>query len=203
MALTFESFSEDYVRRLADGDSDAGEHFASYFGAVLLLKLRVRLRSTQAIEDVRQETLSRVLAVLRQGRGIQRPERFGAFVNGVCDNVIRELGRHGGNDESWEDNKWEPADPTTENPDAGLMRADLKREVAHTLAQLSEKERRILQAIYLDEIEKTEICRLFQVNSAYLRVLVHRARVRFRQVYCECRQAGPWSIPLPVNPHRE
>jgi RNA polymerase sigma-70 factor (ECF subfamily) len=201
--LTFESFSEDYVRRLADGDSDASDHFASYFGAVLLLKLRVRLRCPQAIEDVRQETLLRVLAVLRQGRGVQRPERFGAFVNGVCDNVIHELGRRGGNDESWEDHKWEPIGPTTESPDAGLMRADLRREVAHILAQLPEKERKILQAIYLDEIEKTEICRLFQVNADYLRVLVHRARVQFRQAYCDCRRKGPRGVPLPFNPSGE
>jgi len=65
--LTFETFNEDYVRRLTEGDSGTGEHFASYFDKVLFLKLRVRLRSAQLIEDVRQETLTRVLVVLRQG----------------------------------------------------------------------------------------------------------------------------------------
>jgi RNA polymerase sigma-70 factor (ECF subfamily) len=66
-------------------------HFASYFGDLLYLKLRVRLRSIELIEDICQETLTRVLEILREGPGVERPERFGAFVNGVCNNVMREL----------------------------------------------------------------------------------------------------------------
>ena len=77
--MIFETFNEEYVRRLTNGDSGAGEHFASYFGNLLFMKLRVRLRSAELIEDVRQETLTRVLVVLRQGAGVDRPERFGAF----------------------------------------------------------------------------------------------------------------------------
>jgi len=101
--LTFETFNEEYVRRLADGDSGAGEHFASYFGNLLFMKLRVRLRSTELIEDVRQETLTRVLVILRKGAGVERPERFGAFVNGVCNNVVREFCRLDVREEAWDD----------------------------------------------------------------------------------------------------
>jgi DNA-directed RNA polymerase specialized sigma24 family protein len=58
---------------------------------------------------------------------------------------------------------------------------------------LSEKDRRILQAIYLDETDKDEVCRLFQVDPGYLRVLLHRAKVQFRKVY----RGG--NGPSPVN----
>ena len=89
--MQFQNFDEEYVRRLADGDAAAGDHFASYFNDILYLKLRVRLRSPELIEDVKQETLLRVLVILRKGEGVRRPDRFGAFVNAVCDNVMREL----------------------------------------------------------------------------------------------------------------
>jgi RNA polymerase sigma-70 factor (ECF subfamily) len=190
--LIFESFNEDYVRRLADGDSGAGDHFALYFGNLLFLKLRVRLRSAELIDDIRQETLMRVLVILREGQGVKRPERFGAFVNGVCDNVVRELCRLDGREEPWSENMDDPADPTVDL-DANLVNADSKREIEQAFAVLSEKDRRILQAIYLDETDKDEVCRQFQVDPGYLRVLLHRAKVQFRKVY----RGG--NGPSPVN----
>ena len=180
--MIFETFNEDYVRRLTDGDSGAGEHFASYFGNLLFMKLRVRLRSAALIEDVRQETLTRVLVVLRQGAGVERPERFGAFVNGVCNNVVRELCRLDGREEAWDETIEEPVDATVDL-DAELVNADMKREIERIFAEMPEKDRRILKAIYLDEIEKPEVCRLFHVDAGYLRVLLHRAKAQFREAY--------------------
>ena len=34
-----------------------------------------------------------MLKVLRVGSGVAHPERFGAFVNSVCRNVLLEMGR--------------------------------------------------------------------------------------------------------------
>lgn len=180
--MTFETFSDDYVQRLADGDSGVGEHFASYFGNLLFLKLRVRLRSPQLIEDIRQETLLRVLSILRQGKGVKRPERFGAFVNGVCTNVVHELCRLDNRAEPWDDSIQEPIDSNVDL-DAGLVNAMRKRKVEQIFASLVEKDRKILQAIYLDELDKEEVCRLFNVDAGYLRVLLHRARRHFREAY--------------------
>jgi RNA polymerase sigma-70 factor (ECF subfamily) len=134
----------------------------------------------------------RVLVILREGRGVNRPERFGAFVNGVCNNVVRELCRWDGREESWSENMDDPADPTVDL-DANLVNADSKREIEQAFAVLSEKDRRILQAIYLDETDKDEVCRQFQVDPGYLRVLLHRAKVQFRKVY----RGG--NGPSPVN----
>lgn len=194
--MIFETFNEDYVRRLTNGDSGAGEHFASYFGNLLFLKLRVRLRSLELIEDVRQETLTRVLVILRQGPGVARPERFGAFVNGVCNNVVRELCRLDGREEPWDENMDDPADPTVDL-DANLVDADTKREIAQIFAELQEKDRQILQAVYLDQIDKAEVCRRFQVNAGYLRVLLHRAKLQFRKAYCG--GGVPGGVPPAVN----
>jgi RNA polymerase sigma-70 factor (ECF subfamily) len=199
--LKFETFSEDYVQRLADGDSDAGEHFASYFGSVLYLKLRVRLRNPDLIEDIRQETLMRVLGILRRGGGVKRPERFGAFVNGVCENVMKELGRSDRRAEQWDEHTTdEPIDPTVDL-DAELVNAEFKRDIRRIFAELQEKDRRILQAIFLDEIDKAEVCRMFHVEAGYLRVLIYRAKAEFRNAYYRGRGNGGGAPP--VNPGGE
>src|SRR5438876_3302664 len=91
-AFQFYSFDRDYLRRLASCDAVVEQHFCAYFGNLLLLKLRVRIRSVQLIEDIRQETLLRVLQIVRRN-GVEHPERFSAFVSAVCNNVMLELVR--------------------------------------------------------------------------------------------------------------
>src|SRR5215467_15889 len=88
----FHSFDQDYLRQLASRDAAVEHHFSRYFGDLLLVKLRARIRSPQLLEDIRQETLLRVLQIVR-GPGVKHPERFGAFVSGVCNNVMMELSR--------------------------------------------------------------------------------------------------------------
>src|SRR5215471_786062 len=89
-AVQFHTFDAAYVENLCAGDFATQEHFVRYFTELLHLKLRSRLRSPQAIEDVRQETFARVFASLRKGGVLRQPERLGAFVNTVCNNVLFE-----------------------------------------------------------------------------------------------------------------
>ena len=192
--MRFESFNEDYIQRLTDGDSAAGEHFAAYFSNALYLKLRVRLRSPQLIEDIRQETLTRVLSILRHGGAVKCPDRFGAFVHGVCTNVVRELCRGDGREDPWDETVEEPNDPASEDPDKELVNADWQRAIQEILAGLQPKDREILSAIYLDELDKAQLCRMFKVDADYLRVLVFRAKQNFRQAYRDAH------LPPPFNP---
>jgi len=180
--LKFETFNEDYVSRLKSGDAEAGAHFATYFGSVLFLKLRTRLRSVQLIEDVRQETLARVLIILREGEGVRRPDRFGAFVNAVCNNVIREFCRLDSRHNPLDEHVEEPIDSSIDL-DAELANDDLKREIQNVLATLSKKDRAILIAVYIDEKDKAEVCRNFGVEPGYLRVLIHRAKKQCREAW--------------------
>lgn len=182
--MTFQSFDAEYVRRLKDGDAQVEEHFASYFGNLLYLKLRSRLRSPQLIEDIRQETLLRVLQILRNKNGVEHPERFGAFVNAVCNNVILEFYRAESRHDAVDDSQEEPPD-TTVDLDAPLINFDTRRQVQRVLDELPEKDRHILQAVYLDEMDKSEICRRHNVDADYLRVLLYRAKSRFRRVYLD------------------
>ncbi|MGA2591034.1 MAG: RNA polymerase sigma factor [Bryobacteraceae bacterium] len=182
--MKFLQFDAEYVRRLTQGDAGVEEHFASYFGDLLFLKLRARLRSCPLIEDIRQETLMRVLLILRTRGGVEHPERFGAFVNAVSNNVMMELRRAELRHDPMDEDQEEPLD-TTVDLDAPLVDIETKRLVTRVMDELPEIDRSILQAVYLEEMDKAEICRRHKVNANYLRVLLHRAKCRFRLVYLD------------------
>jgi RNA polymerase sigma-70 factor (ECF subfamily) len=60
------------------------------------------------------------------------------------------------------------------------------------LDDLTEKDRRLLREVFLEEKDKDEVCRSFGVDRNYLRVLVHRAKQNFRARYLEIEGgAGP------------
>src|SRR5207247_2893707 len=79
-----------YLKRLRAAVSSTCDHFVAYFGKLLFIKLRSRLRSPQAIEDIRQETFARVFTKLGNEGGIRNPASLGSFVNSVCNNVLLE-----------------------------------------------------------------------------------------------------------------
>jgi RNA polymerase sigma-70 factor (ECF subfamily) len=180
--MTFQSFDADYIKRLTDGDATVENHFAAYFSKMLVLKLRARLRSPDLIEDVRQETLMRVLQILRTKGGLEHPERFGAFVNSVSNHVLMEVYRAEGRTDPMDEHVREPED-TSVDLDAELIDQDTRREVQRVLDELPPKDRRLLMAVYLQETDKAEICRKQHVDADYLRVLLHRAKNRFRKAY--------------------
>ncbi|MEO8052163.1 MAG: sigma-70 family RNA polymerase sigma factor [Acidobacteriota bacterium] len=151
----------------------------AYFSELLLIKLRRTLRSHQAVEDIRQETFLRVLSVLRNKGGVEHPERFGAFVNGVCSNVLAEYyrssSRHAPAKSQALDAPSGEADPET-----GFVNEERKRSVRAILGTLPDKDKQILRLIFFEELEKDEVCRIYHVDRNYLRVLLHRAKNRFR-----------------------
>jgi len=181
--MKFQSFDGDYVRRLTEGDPSTEREFADYFGELLRLKLTRRLRVRQDVEDVRQDTLLRVLQRLRQRGGLETPEGFGAFVNAVCVNVLREKFRERAKHETGDT----AVDPVNHRADLESWMLSREREqiVRDVLEELPEKDRRLLRAVFLDEREKLEVCREFGVDRDYLRVLLHRAKERFRKKMLE------------------
>ena len=177
--MEFSSFTEDYVRRLTAGDAEVEQHFTSYFASLLAIKLRTRLRSWQLVDDVRQETFLRVIRTLRTEGGLQNPERLGAFVNSVCNNVLletfRSLGKHGQAPEETPDQP----DPSVDL-ESEMVSRERKAAVERVLGELPRKDSDILRMIFLEERDKVEICKEMKVSGEYLRVLLHRAKSRFR-----------------------
>jgi len=177
--LEFEQFDQAYVARLREKDPEVEAHFTAYFGQLVLIKLSRRLRSRADLEDARNETLERVLAAVRAPEGVRQPERFGAFVNSVCNNVYRERCR---------DRRLLPlpAEAAARPDGAGslldaLISEEERREVHRVLDELGERDRAVLRAVYLDEADRAAVCRDLQVSSDYLRVVLLRAKKKFRQ----------------------
>jgi RNA polymerase sigma-70 factor (ECF subfamily) len=187
IAWRFDSFNQDYLQRLASGDAAVEHHFGSYFGDLLLLKLRNRIRSPQLIEDIRQETLLRVLRIVRKG-AVEHPERFGSFVCGVCNNVMMEMIR-GEIRYEWPSSEFELADDRVDL-EGPLITQQRRRQVESVLAEMPERDRELLRMFFLQECDKNEICKRFKVQEDYLRVLLHRAKLGFRSKYSKRFNVG-------------
>lgn len=181
--MQFYSFHAGYVESLCAGDQQIQEHFVGYFTELLHLKLRTRLQSAQAIEDVRQETFARVLSVLRRDGGLRQPERLGAFVNMVCNNVLFEYYRSAGRSESL-DMEGRP-ELAAKGADALEMAtaAQIKDKVREILLELDLRDRSLLQAVFIDERDRDDVCREYGVDRDYLRVMLHRAKQEFKTEY--------------------
>ncbi len=173
-----QSFDAEYVRRLIHSDPETERDFVAYFGELLAIKLRSRLRAPELIQDVTQETFLRVLRTLRES-GIDNPEALGSFVNSVCTNILFEVYRA----------QSRVADPVEERvsdemPADSVMAGEEERaQIRSVLSELPEKDRKILRWLFFEERDKGEVCRSLQVDREYLRVLVHRAKQRFRAGY--------------------
>ena len=177
-------FDQAYVERLVAGDPETERHFAKYFGDLLSIKLRSRLRSPAQVEDARQETFRRVLTTLKQKGGLKAAEHLGAFVNGVCNNVLLEIYRSGSRTQAMEDDL-DVVDNTRPSAESGVMAAEDRLRVRRALAGLPQKEKELLHWLFFEDRDKDEVCRQLNVDRNYLRVLLHRAKARFKERFEE------------------
>jgi RNA polymerase sigma-70 factor (ECF subfamily) len=188
--LQLQSFDESYVDRLREGDFRTQEHFVAYFSELIQLKLRSRLHSPQAIEDVRQETFTRVFAALRSGK-IRQPDRLGAFVNSMCNNVLLEHYRSSSRDTPLEDEEQKDFPAVTVDVLGAIAAKQMNEKIREILEVMPERDRRLLREVFLEERDKDEVCRDFGVDRDYLRVLLHRAKQAFKSLYLSNMEARP------------
>jgi len=115
--------------------------------------------------------------------GLRQPERLGAFVNMVCNHVLFEHYRSTTGSESLD------VEGRSEFPDKAANALELvasrqiKDKVREILLDLAPRDRSLLQAVFLDERDRDEVCREFGVDRDYLRVLLHRAKQEFKSEY--------------------
>jgi RNA polymerase sigma-70 factor (ECF subfamily) len=180
MSSVSHEFNSDYVNALRVGDPAIEAHFVEHFSPILLRALRRKVRSADQARDVRQETFLRVLAALRCGVEVRQPGRFAAYVMSVCNNIVHETYRQQRRFVSL------PAletEPVVDLPSAYalILAEETRSKVGHVLSQLSASERSVLQDVFLDEQDKDDICRRLGVSRTYLRVVLFRAKNRFRK----------------------
>jgi len=149
----------------------------------LRLKLRYKVlyhlgHGCADVDDLVQETLVRFLRA-EQRHLIRNTDEFGAFLNGVCRNVILEYRRR--------IRREPPIDPDVPIPDAGFRPDaeifEMRDAIENGLSELAERDRAILRSLYLEGREKDDICRDWGMSDAQFRVVLFRAKERFRRVY--------------------
>jgi RNA polymerase sigma-70 factor (ECF subfamily) len=190
--MDFFPFDDEYVRRLRDGDRSTEDHFYSYFEPILRLKLRGRLPSQEAAEDARQETYVRVLKKLRGPGGgeLRNGHAFGKFVLTVCNNIVFELYRGEKHNEPLDEELTEHL-ASLENSEDELIKEQKRESVRRVVSTMDTRDRNILEAIFFKETPKAAICEEFGVDQGYLRVLLHRAKEKFRKAWAKEQRRGP------------
>jgi RNA polymerase sigma-70 factor, ECF subfamily len=188
--LQFQEFNQSYLERLCSGDFRTETHFVAYFSELIQLKLRSRVNSPHTVEDLRQETFARVFTALRSEGKLRQPERLGAFVNSVCNNVLLEHYRSSSKENPIEDEESANVPDPSLDVVAILSHKEMEQRVRQVLDELSERDRRLLREIFLKERDKDAVCRDFGVDRDYLRVLLHRAKKAFKAVYLKNMPAG-------------
>jgi RNA polymerase sigma-70 factor (ECF subfamily) len=154
-----------------------------------LESLRIRLRfkvcyevgfACPDVDDIVQETLARFTVSVREER-ILNPVAIGAFVNGICRNVILEYRRRAMREDPMPELVREPESASIGDAD----HFELREAIARGLEQLSERDARVLRSFYLEEKSKEEILSESGMTDQNFRVVLCRAKERFREIYLE------------------
>ena len=186
--MDFFAFDKFYAERLRNGDPATEHHFFEYFEKLLNIKLRSRRISFDKVEDLKQDTFVRVIAAVRKEGGVRQPERFGAFVNSVCNNVLLEYYRSLRKDPQMDD-PHEGIPDKVLDLEGMMVSRQCSERVRRILSGLPARDRELLRAVLLEENDKDTLCWAIGVDRNYLRVLLHRAKNKFKAVY-EKEQIG-------------
>lgn len=167
----------DLVISIQQGDRLAERHLVEQYQRGLLLILR-RQSKADIAEEVAQETWRIVIEKIRLAE-LRDPEKLGAFIAQIGRNQLTMYFRRERN--SGADSDQIPEVECTQGPVELLERADAQRITRQLLYHLNQsRDREILQRYYLNEEEKTSICRDMELSELHFNRVIHRAKQRLR-----------------------
>jgi RNA polymerase sigma-70 factor (ECF subfamily) len=132
-------------------------------------------REPDLAEEVTQEAFVRLLA--SRGAALRGTARC-AYLFRIAENLVRDAGRHRIRSPTTPlENVPEPVAPEPHEP--------MSRRVAAALEALSERERKLLWLAHVEGWPHADIAAALGLATGSIRVLLHRARVHFRQRFAE------------------
>ncbi len=179
--VPFYTFDEDYLKRFRASDPETTSHFYGYFTQMLHTKLRNRGLPQHVIDDLVQETFLRALRTIMADK-VRVPAGLGAYMSGVCKNVLHEHRRDQHRSESMNGDDYDIADEAADLHRLFVLEEN-KTRVWNVLARMKPRDRAFLTAAIIEDRDKDEICREYGVDRDYLRVLLHRALQIFKNLY--------------------
>ena len=166
------------VERIRRRDPEGDILLYERFGARIDFLARQLLRSDALADDVRSETLVRVLKAITEDR-LRTPDALPGFVLQTARNVVRERQRQAG--------RHVPIESVPERAaQAGFDRTFdplAVRALKVAAAALGPRDRAFLRMYYVEELPRQEIARRLGVAEARVRLVKSRALERFRVAY--------------------
>lgn len=154
------------------------------------LRLGLRIMARRALgdpdlaEEVTQETLTRTLDALRDGR-LAQPEKLGAFARGIAGHVIADLIRERKRTARL-DPASEVASPLTRREDdalEALVTAETEEKVRKALMGLSEADRELLRLSYFEDLKPAAVAARLGKPASRIRMRKSRALARLKRVF--------------------
>jgi RNA polymerase sigma-70 factor, ECF subfamily len=205
----------DLVQRLRAGDAEAFGEVVRTWSPAMLRVARSHVSTDASAQEVVQETW---LAVIRglpafEGRSLLRTWTFAILVNLARRRGVRdrrqvplsslELGeaeplvdpdRFRGPTDPWAGGWKEGAWPQDWGPEAHLLGGEVRDLLATAISTLPERQRDVLVLRDLHDLSTQEVAQSLDLSVGNVRVLLHRARVRLRNLledYYRADGTGP------------
>jgi RNA polymerase sigma-70 factor, ECF subfamily len=168
------------LERFVAEDAISNEFIKQHYTGLYTL-LKRRIRDGNVAQEILNEAVATAIAHSRAGR-ISDQTRLAGYVYRVALNLYRnhrrEYANRPGMHAPVEDIDQLPAQRRTEQ---AAMDRSLVRQVASIVAALpTARDREIVKRFYLDEEEKTEICRSLGLSPLHFDRVIFRARQRLR-----------------------
>lgn len=161
--------------------SDAETTFAARYRAPLVAMLTRRLRDRGRAEDLCHDALGVAMEALRTGR-LRDPERLPAYLFATARNLVCRSFRSSRREEELHPDGRELPDHALDPEQAALL-AERRRQVRRLLRRLSERDRIVLEALFLQEIESAALCAALGLTAAQLAVVRCRALKRLARLW--------------------
>lgn len=158
-------------------------------------------------EDVVQEACLEAWRHLEQ---LREPERFGAWLDGICRNICRRQGRAlakatqetplGSFEDEADRAGIDLPNPHDFDPGEALERQDRQILLERALSHLSAGARELIELCYLAELPQREVAERLDMSLGALELRLHRARRHLRQVLSGALRADAEAFGLVVSP---
>ena len=150
----------------------------------------MRVRDPSVAEELVQETFLAALKGMQgfQGQSSERTWLVGILKHRIVDHIRRAKREVLSEDieeevDSYFDQKgaWATPPSVLENPVTGAEQAEIRKRIAECLEGLPERLSRVFVLTQVDGVETEEACKLLDITTTNLWVLLHRSRLRLRQ----------------------
>jgi RNA polymerase sigma-70 factor, ECF subfamily len=169
--------AEELVSRARQGERGAEEALCRRFAPVVRAFARRRLQG-DAVEELTQDVLLRMVEALREGR-IEQGERIAGFVLGICRNLAFDRARQ----RERREQLWQTFGASLECVSVQAVARE-EYEIAHLedcLSQLSKRSRDVVRLGYVEARGHDEVAAALDISPQNARVLRHRTLASLRE----------------------